>query len=59
MGKVSEAQKRASRKWDKKNKEKKNYIVVKANAKRFINKFATASDLDNLEKLISERRKEL
>ncbi|MCX8721302.1 MULTISPECIES: hypothetical protein [Lactobacillus] len=55
MTKISEAQKRASQKWDSQNKEKKNYIVAKSQAKRFINKFATRQDLKFLSELIEKK----
>lgn len=57
MNTLSEARKRANQKWDKKNKDKKSYIVAKSQAKRFIKKFATNSDLKDLEKMIEEQKK--
>lgn len=57
MTTLSEARKRANKNWDNKNKEKKNYIVAKSQAKRFIKKFATANDLKDLEKMIEEQKK--
>lgn len=57
MTKISEAQKRASQKWDNKNKEKKNYIVAKSQAKRFINNFATKQDLKFLIEIIEKKLK--
>lgn len=56
MTTLSEARKRANKNWDNKNKEKKNYIVAKSQAKRFIKKFATANDLKDLEKMIEEQK---
>lgn len=52
MGKVSDAQLKASKKWDEKHKEQKKYIVARSQAKRFIRKLATQEDLKNLKKLI-------
>lgn len=54
MGKVSEAQLKASKKWDETHKEKKKYIVARSQAKRFIKNFATKDDLQKLQKLIEE-----
>ena len=36
-----------------------NYLAARSQAKRFVNKFATLEDLDNLEKIIAEKREEL
>lgn len=52
MSKVSEAQLKASKKWDESHKEQKKYIVARSQAKRFIKKLATLDDLENLKKLI-------
>lgn len=52
MGKVSDAQLKASKKWDEEHKEQKKYIVARSQAKRFIRKLATQEDLKNLKKLI-------
>lgn len=57
MAKVSEAQIRANKKWNEKNKERVKYLKYRSEAKSFIRRFATDSDLDDLEKLISEERK--
>lgn len=57
MTTLSEARKRANKNWDNKNKDKKNYIVAKSQAKRFIKKFATENDLKDLEKMIEEQKK--
>lgn len=57
--KTSEAQKRASRNWEKNNKEKTKKDTYKRSARLFIRTHATEEDLTELEKLISERRKEL
>lgn len=55
---LSEAQKRAKQKYREKNKERSNYINDKSKAKNFILKKATLEDLEELEILIKERRKE-
>lgn len=59
MGKISEAKKRANKKWDEKNKDRKKYLVYRSQAKSFIRRFATKEDLDELEKIIAEKRKKL
>lgn len=56
---LTDARIRANRKWDEKNKEKKQYIVAKSQAKRFIKKFATEEDLDTMQEYIEQRRAEL
>lgn len=57
--KVSEAQRRANKKWDEANKERKAYITKRSAAKNFILKLATAEDLELMEEYIAERRKML
>ncbi|RHW53729.1 hypothetical protein [Lactobacillus bombicola] len=59
MTKLTEAKKRANKKWDAKNKERKNYLNYRSQAKSFIRRFATKEDLDELEKIIAEKRKKL
>lgn len=59
MVKISDARKRANKKWDANNKERKNYLSYRSQAKSFILRCATNSDLDELEKLIAEKRKNL
>ena len=56
MGKVSDAQLKASKKWDEAHKERKKYIVARSQAKRFVNKLATKEDLENLKKLIEKKQ---
>ncbi|HIZ96375.1 MAG TPA: hypothetical protein H9803_06700 [Candidatus Ligilactobacillus excrementavium] len=55
---LSEAQKKANKKWDQKNKDRKAYINKRSAARSFIKKLATTEDLDELQQLIGERRKE-
>ncbi|SFD31185.1 hypothetical protein SAMN04487792_0270 [Lactobacillus bombicola] len=43
---LSEAKKRANKKWDEKNKDRKKYLVYRSQAKSFIRRFATSEDLD-------------
>lgn len=59
MGKVSEAQKRASRKWEHKNKSRRQYINRRSTARNFIKKEAAKEDLDEFKNLIKNREKEL
>lgn len=59
MAELTDARIRANKKWDKKNKERKQYIVAKSQAKRFISKFATEDDLDTMLEYIEQRRAEL
>ena len=59
MAKVSEAQKRASRKWDHKNKSRRQYINRRSTTRNFIKKEATSEDLDEFQTLLRNRRKEL
>ena len=56
--KTSEAQLKASRKWQDKNKEQMNYIRKRSAAKGFI-KVATLDDIKELEGLIEQRKKDL
>ena len=52
----TEAQKRASKKWEEKNKEYNNYLRQRSAARSFIRNKATKEDLEELELLIKERR---
>lgn len=56
---TSEAYKRANQKWKDKNKDKQRVYQYRSYARSYINKMATTEDLDELVKLIDERRKEL
>lgn len=53
--KVSQAQIKASKKWDSNNRERKNYIVKRSTAKSFIKNNATLEDLQELTMLINDR----
>jgi len=59
MSKVSEAQKRASKKWDRKNKSRRQYINKRSITRNFIKKEAAKEDLDEFKNLIKNREKEL
>ncbi len=49
----------ADRKWAEKNKEHKSYLKYRSTARSFIKNKATLEDLEELEKLIADRRSEL
>lgn len=57
--KYTEAQKRADDKWRKENKEHATYLRSRSSARSFIRNKATIEDLDELEELITNRKKEL
>lgn len=59
MNKVSEAQKRAKKKWEEKNKEKSRIDGYKRTSRLFIKKYANAEDIKELEELIEIRKKEI
>lgn len=56
MVKVTEAQRRASKKWDEKNRARKSYITRRSSAKSFILNLATNEDLDAILSYVEERR---
>ena len=55
MNKLSEAKRKANKKWDDKNKERKAYIVKRSTARNFI-KNMDREDIEEFEKLIQERK---
>ncbi len=59
MPKLTEARKKANKKWDENNKDRKNYIVKRSTTKNFILKSATEEDLKNIESYIIERKAKL
>ena len=59
MAKVSEAQKRASKKWDRKNKSRRQYINKRSITRNFIKEEATKEDLGEFKILLKNREKEL
>lgn len=59
MSKLTEARIKANKKWNENNKDRKNYLSYRSQAKSFIKRFATTEDLDELEKIIAEKRKKL
>lgn len=56
--KVSEAQRRATKKWEKENPERKRYLRYRANARTFVRHWATEEDFEELEKIFRKRIKE-
>jgi hypothetical protein len=58
MSKVSEAQRRASAKWDRKNKSRRQYINKRSITRNFIKKEATKEDLGEFKSLLKNREKE-
>ncbi len=53
--KVSEAQRRANKKWTAKNKDKQRLYQYRSNAKKFIREMATHDDLIKFQQMIQER----
>nr|DAD91387.1 MAG TPA: hypothetical protein [Siphoviridae sp. ct1mp9] len=51
-----DAQQKATKKWNKNNREHRNYLSKRSSARSFIRNHATGSDLIELETLIAERR---
>lgn len=56
---VSEAQKAAIKKWNEKNKDKRNFYTRRSTARSFIRDFAKEEDLKELSALIKERMEKL
>ena len=56
---LTEAKKRANKKWNDKNKAKMTYFRRKSDSKNFILKYATEEDLDKTLEYIQQRRDEL
>lgn len=57
--KETTAQTEANKRWQEKNKEYSNYLKSRSTARSFIRNKATIEDLEELEKLIEDRRKQL
>lgn len=57
--KTSEAQRRASSKWDKENRRYKTIRGYRANGLNFIRNHATLEDLEEFRKIIDEKEKQL
>lgn len=56
---VSEAQKKAQKRYDEKNRERRSYLKSRSSARSFIRNKATLDDLIELEQMIKEKREEL
>lgn len=56
MAKVSESKRRANDKWDKNNRERKNYITKRSVARNFFKNMET-EDIPEFKELLSERIK--
>ena len=56
---VSDAKKRANKKWDDSNKEQKKYLRYRSYSKTFITTLANQEDLQVLKKCIEEREKDI
>ncbi len=56
---MTDARKRANKKWAENNREHRNYLSKRSSARSFIRNHATGSDLNELEELIAERRNSL
>lgn len=59
MAELSEARKRANKRWDDKNKARKLYINKRSTTKSFILNLATEEDLEQIKKYIEERHSNL
>lgn len=53
---MTDAQQKATKKWNEQNREHRNYLSKRSSARSFIRNHATGSDLNELEELIAERR---
>ena len=56
---VTDAQQKATKKWNKNNREHRNYLSKRSSARSFIRNHATMDDLNELETLIAEKKEEL
>jgi len=56
---LTDAQKRANEKWHRNHRDRANYIAMRSSARSFIRKKSTLDDLEELEAIITDRRKEL
>lgn len=59
MSKVSDSQRKAQKKYDEKNREKRTYLSQRSTSRGFIRNKATLEDLEELAELIEERKKSL
>ena len=59
MNKTTDSQKKATKKWVENNREHSNYLKNRSAAKTFIKKRATLEDLEEISKMILEKKIEL
>lgn len=59
MEKISDARKKANKKWDEKNKKRLNYLHKRSTAKSFILKDATEEDLETIMEYVEKRKADL
>ena len=59
MNKVSEAQKKAKRNYEKKNRERTRINTYKRSARLFVKTYATEDDMEELNRLYNERKEKL
>ncbi len=59
MDEKKNAQTEANKRWQEKNKEKTGYLRNRSTARNFVKKQATIEDIEELESLIADRKKEL
>lgn len=53
---IMDAQTKATKKWNKNNREHRNYLSKRSSARSFIRNHATVDDLTELEELIKEKK---
>lgn len=56
---MTNAQQKATKKWNKNNREHRNYLSKRSSARSFIRNHATMDDLNELEEIIKEKKEEL
>lgn len=56
---MANAQGKATKKWNEQNREHRNYLSKRSSARSFIRNHATVDDLNELEKIIKEKKEEL
>lgn len=57
--KTSDSQLKATRNWEKRNREQARYASYKRTTRLFLKKHAVKEDLEEMEEIIKERKKEL
>ena len=56
---MTNAQTKATKKWNKNNREHRNYLSKRSSARSFIRNHATMNDLNELEEIVKEKKEEL